>query len=181
MENYSSPVLLGVLGLTPPVSEQEIKKAYRSLALQYHPDKNPDGGEKFIEITEAYDALLSSADTDFPGAWSTDTWSTDTRSTCPSTGAAHHECECHECLSAWYRIHLKRLPDDLRYVLGDDIEIKGVVSTPRGERLLVRAAFSKYLWRRWRREKEYFRKHNLSVSKDKHTGEWWLCFWIPWV
>ncbi len=47
----------GVLELTPQASEEEIKKAFRTLSLQYHPDKNPNGAEKFKEINEAYQTL----------------------------------------------------------------------------------------------------------------------------
>src|SRR2546430_3746122 len=50
-----------VLGIARNAAEEEIKRAYRKLAVKFHPDKNPDdphAEEKFKELGEAYDVLM---------------------------------------------------------------------------------------------------------------------------
>ncbi|APA07777.1 hypothetical protein SS1G_00635 [Sclerotinia sclerotiorum 1980 UF-70] len=52
--------LYDALGIKPSANQQEIKKAYRLMAMKHHPDKNkdkPDSAEKFKEVSQAYEIL----------------------------------------------------------------------------------------------------------------------------
>ena len=52
-----------VLGVSRSASDAELKKAFKKLAMKYHPDRNPDdpsANEKFKEAAEAYEILSDS-------------------------------------------------------------------------------------------------------------------------
>ncbi|PBJ75356.1 chaperone DNAJ protein [Trypanosoma cruzi cruzi] len=52
--------LYEVLGVSQDAAEEEISRVYRRMALQYHPDRNPNGEAKFKDIANAYSVLSDS-------------------------------------------------------------------------------------------------------------------------
>ena len=58
-----------VLGVASDASEEDIKKAYRRKAMQWHPDRNlnnPEAEAEFKKVQAAYDALTKPASTETP-------------------------------------------------------------------------------------------------------------------
>lgn len=59
ISEWSGKDFYAILGVSQDASEEEIGKAYKELAKEYHPDLNhdPEADVKFKRITEAYDVL----------------------------------------------------------------------------------------------------------------------------
>src|ERR1700757_5057041 len=55
--DYVEKDYYAALGVSKDAKPAEIKKAYRKLAHELHPDRNPSGEERFKEVSEAYDVL----------------------------------------------------------------------------------------------------------------------------
>ena len=47
-----------ILQIEPPITELDLKKAYRKMSLKSHPDKSGGSNEQFIKVNEAYNELL---------------------------------------------------------------------------------------------------------------------------
>merc|ERR1712070_1307292 len=62
-EDSEETRIYNLLGVARNATDAEVKKAYRQLALKWHPDKHPDDKEKaeemFLSITEAYEYILA--------------------------------------------------------------------------------------------------------------------------
>ena len=59
--DYVEKDYYAALGVSKDASAADIKKAYRKLAAEHHPDRNPGGEERFKEVSEAYDVLSDEA------------------------------------------------------------------------------------------------------------------------
>merc|ERR1711963_407706 len=92
-----------ILGVSRAASDDEIKKAYRKLALKYHPDKNqsPGAEERFKEIGEAYDVLSDSrkkqiydqyGEEGLKGSWEVDQANHKVLKECPPEEAVAANC-----------------------------------------------------------------------------------------
>jgi DnaJ-class molecular chaperone len=78
-----------ILGVARTASEQEIKKAFRRLAREFHPDVSdaPDAEERFRQVTEAYEVLSKSETRDLYDRARSAT-ATAVCSTCPVASSA---------------------------------------------------------------------------------------------
>uniref|UniRef100_A0A8C7IPL2 DnaJ heat shock protein family (Hsp40) member A2a n=1 Tax=Oncorhynchus kisutch TaxID=8019 RepID=A0A8C7IPL2_ONCKI len=54
MANVVDTKLYDILGVSPTATENELKKSYRKLAKEYHPDKNPNAGDKVLKLLEVH-------------------------------------------------------------------------------------------------------------------------------
>lgn len=168
---YTNAPLLKVLGLTPPASEVEVKKAYRALVLAHHPDKNPKGVERFLEVQQAYEGLQvfptrsSSFDFDF------DAWAERMR---------RHQAEPELSVDEmWDRFREFKQGSDVEYLLKALMfEVVGVRKTKYGRTILFISEPTLIFWSLWRTEKEFMKENHITVQKN-FDDEWQVCLWVP--
>lgn len=101
------------LGLAHDASDEEIRKAYRKLVFQYHPDRNPESPEaeaKIRELNEAYEVL---SDPETRRAYERLVWGTETRVAGPDPGIILEQMETtlyDEGRREVYEILMKNIP-----------------------------------------------------------------------
>lgn len=165
---YTNAILLKVLGLTPPANETEVKKAYRALALKYHPDKNPLGANQFIEVQKAYEGLQV-----FPTASSSfdfDAWAERMRK---------RHTEEPSVNEMWDLFREFKGSSPVFPVLASLIfELVGIRDTPYGQTILFVARPSRAFWSAWQNDKEFVKENHLTCQKN-FDDEWQVCFWVP--
>lgn len=57
MESYR-PVIVNEFGLDGPFSISDINSAFRKLSIKYHPDKNPEGADQFVNLKQVKDLSI---------------------------------------------------------------------------------------------------------------------------
>ena len=166
---YTNAPLLKVLGLTPPASEMEVKKAYRSLALAHHPDKNPSGATRFIEVQQAYEGLQAFPAA--PPAFDFIEWMQQRK--------REQDTEEPPIEEMWVRFREVKVASPIFPVLaGLVFDLVGIRETPYGRTILFTAEPTRAFWDAYRYDKAFVKENHITVQKN-FDDEWQVCFWVP--